>query len=120
MRPVSFYFTLVFVWVGSIAYAQTGTISGTILDATNAAVPGAIVTAKNQATASVRTATSGLNGTYSIPDLPIGSYDVGIEKQGFSMLQFRDVQLTVAQNLTLNGALQLGPVTQTVEVSGAS
>jgi len=120
MRPVSFYFTLVFVWVGSIAYAQTGTISGTILDATNAAVPGAIVTAKNQATASVRTATTSLNGTYSIPDVSVGSYDISVEKQGFSTLQFRDVQLTVAQNLNLNGTLQLGSVTQTVEVSGAT
>ena len=120
MLRVTLCLTLALVLVGSIAYAQTATISGTIIDPTNAAVPGATVTAKNQATASVRTATTGLNGTYTIPDLSVGSYDVNVEKQGFSILQFHDVQLTVAQNLTLNGTIQLGPVTQTVEVSGAT
>jgi hypothetical protein len=120
MRRATLYFLLALVWVGPTAYAQTGAIAGTIIDATNAGVPGATVTAKNQATGSVRTATTGLNGTYSIPNLAVGSYDVTIEKQGFAILQFRNVQLTVAQNLTVNGTLELGPVTQTVEVSGTS
>src|SRR5262249_28882377 len=101
MRRATLYFTLALVWVSSIAYAQTGTLAGTIIDVTNAGVPGATVTAKNQATANIRTAATGVNGTYSIPDLPVGTYDVTVEKQGFSILRFRHVQLTVAQNLTI-------------------
>ncbi len=106
------------VFAGFTAYAQTGSISGTILDPTNAGVPAATVTARNLATGNVRTALTDSAGTYSIPDLPVGRYDVSVEKQGFSVLTFKDVGLSVAQNLTLNGALQLGATTQTVEVIG--
>ena len=101
-------------------YGQTGNIAGTIMDATGAGVPGAIITAKNLATASVRTATADNTGTYSIPNLAIGSYDVSVEKQGFAMLRVQNVELTVAQNLTLNGTLELGSVSESVDVSGAA
>jgi hypothetical protein len=111
--------TAVFL-AGATAYAQTGSIAGTIADATGAGVPGATITAKNQATASVRTATSDTTGTYSIPNLAVGNYDVSVQKQGFSVLRFNRVELTVAQNLTLNGTLDVGAVTESVEVAGAS
>ena len=45
---------------------------------------------------------------------------MSVEKAGFSTLRFRNVELTVAQNLTLGGTLEVGAVTQSVEVSGAS
>jgi hypothetical protein len=78
------------------------------------------VAATNTATAGVRTATTSTIGTYVIPDLPVGNYDVSVTKQGFSTLRFRNVQLTVAENLTLSGNLELGAVTQSVEVSGSA
>jgi carboxypeptidase family protein len=102
------------------AQAQTASIAGTIKDVSSAGVPAATVTAKNNATASVRTATTDNSGTYSIPNLPVGNYDVSVEKSGFSTLRFRNLELTVAQNLTLGGTLEVGAVTQSVEVSGAS
>ena len=105
---------------GTTAYAQTASLTGTVLDATGAGVPMATVTAKEQATGSVRTATTSDSGTYSIPNLAVGNYNVTVEKQGFSTLRFNAVQLTVAQNLTLDGMLDVGAVTQTVEVSGTS
>ncbi|MGP0076449.1 MAG: carboxypeptidase regulatory-like domain-containing protein [Bryobacteraceae bacterium] len=107
-------------FTGVLAYAQTGSIAGTILDPSNAGVPEATVTATNQATASVRKTITTDTGTYSIPDLPPGTYDVDVEKQGFSVLRFRNIELTVAQNLTLNGNLEVGAITQSVEVSGAA
>lgn len=102
------------------ANAQTASITGTILDATNAGVPDATVTATNLATTAVRTTTTGDAGTYSLQNLPVGAYDVKVEKTGFNLLQFRNVQLTVAENLTLNGNLEIGAVTQSVEVAGTS
>src|SRR5580698_9801843 len=105
---------------GASAYAQTGSIAGTIVDSSNAAVPGATVTAKNQGTASTRTATTDSSGVYSIPNLGVGNYEVSVEKQGFSVLRIKNLELTVAQNLTLGGTLEVGAVTQSVEVSGAS
>ena len=105
---------------GASAYAQTGSIAGTIVDSSNAAVPGATVTAKNQGTASTRTAITDSSGTYSIPNLGVGNYEVSVEKQGFSVLRVKNIELTVAQNLTLDGTLEVGTVTQSVEVAGAS
>jgi Carboxypeptidase regulatory-like domain/TonB dependent receptor len=120
MRQVILRFLSVLALAGVSAYGQTGTIVGTITDMTGAGVPDAKVTAKNQATASTRTAATDSKGTYSIPNLTIGNYDISVEKQGFSVLQFSSVPLTVAQNLTLNGTLEIGAVTQQVEVSGTS
>jgi len=101
-------------------YAQTGNIAGTIIDPMGGGVPGAKITAKNEAIGSVRTATTDIAGTYSIPNLAVGRWDVSVEKQGFAVLRFREVQLTVAQTLTLNGALELGLISQSVEVAGTS
>jgi hypothetical protein len=103
----------------STAHAQTGTITGTIIDASGARVPAAKITARNQATASARTGVTEANGTYSIPNLAAGVYDITVEKQGFSPLEFKSATLTVAQNLTLNGTLQVGAAAQAVEVSAA-
>lgn len=105
---------------GAVAYGQTGSIAGTITDTTGAGVPGATITAKNLATASGRTSTTVTTGTYSIPNLAVGNYDVSVDKPGFASLRFRNVQLTVGQILTLNGTLELGSVTETVDVSGTS
>src|ERR1700728_2764023 len=105
---------------GASAYAQTGSIAGTIVDSSNAAVPGATVTAKNQGTASTRTAITDSSGTYSIPNLSVGNYEVSVAKQGFSVLRVKNIELTVAQNLTLDGTLEVGAVTQSVELAGAS
>jgi hypothetical protein len=120
MKKIFQYFVLAIILGCGTTYAQTGNIVGTITDATNAAVPGAKVTVKNLATSGVRTATTDSNGSYSIPNIPVGSYDVNVEKQGFSVLRFQAVQLTVAQNLTLSGALSVGASSQSVEVSGSS
>src|SRR5579863_6686264 len=99
MRGVISCLAVLFL-TGVAAQAQTGSIAGTIQDPSNAGVPGATVTVTNQATASVRKTTTSDTGTYSIPDLPPGAYDVDVEKEGFSVLRFRNVQLTVAQILT--------------------
>src|ERR1700678_3552491 len=85
---------------GATAYAQTASIAGTIADPSGAGVPRATVRAKNLGKASVRKGTTSDTGTYSIPNLPAGTYDVSVKKQGFSILQFRNIQLTVAQILS--------------------
>ena len=100
--------------------AQTGTISGTVTDASGAGVGDAAVNARSLGTGAVHTATTDTSGTYSIPNVPVGQYDVTVEKQGFSALRFQNVRLTVAQNLTLNGSLAVGVVSQQVEVAGSS
>ena len=56
--------------------ANTGSVTGRVLDESKAAVPGATITAKNEATGLTRTTTSSANGTYRIGSLPAGSYEV--------------------------------------------
>jgi Carboxypeptidase regulatory-like domain/TonB dependent receptor len=120
MRVVIPCVATVMILAAASAYAQTASIAGTILDSSNAGVPEASVKATNTATGAVRTATTGSTGTYVIPDIPVGNYDVSVGKMGFSTLQFRNLQLTVAQNLTLNGMLEVGAVTESVEVAGTA
>jgi hypothetical protein len=90
------------------------------MDATGAGVPDAAVAAKNVSTGAARTATTDSSGTYSIPNVAVGPYDISVEKQGFTTLHFQNVQITVAQNLTLNGTLAVGAVTESVNVAGSS
>ena len=70
---------------GSAASAQTfrGTILGTVTDSTGAAIAGAAVAVKNVDTGLSRTVTTSEDGTYSVPELPIGTYSVTVEKSGF-------------------------------------
>jgi hypothetical protein len=121
ISPVRFLLLLVFCSIPwSPVWAQTGTVSGTIIDASGGAVPAAKVTLTDLGTGATRTATTDNSGTYSIPQVPVGHYDGRIEANGFTTLRFTNVELTVAQALTLNGTLQPGPVSQTVEVVGTA
>src|SRR4029077_19640452 len=69
---------------GSVTTAQTfrGTILGTVTDSSGAAVSGAKVTVKNIDTGLTREVTTGDDGSYSVPELPIGNYSVTVEKNG--------------------------------------
>jgi Carboxypeptidase regulatory-like domain/TonB dependent receptor len=100
--------------------AQTATVQGTITDPSGGGIGGATVTITNLSTNAKRVATTDNSGTYSIPNIDVGSYNATIDKTGFSRFRVDSFQLTVAQNFTLDATLQVGPVTQQVEVSGAS
>src|SRR3954454_6693656 len=72
----------------SVMYAQNGNIAGNIQDPSGGGVPEATVTVKNVGTSASRTAETDKSGTYSIPSVPAGHYDVTINKTGFSPLRF--------------------------------
>jgi hypothetical protein len=107
--------------VSAILAAQTtGSIQGTITDATGAVVDGATITATSLSTNASRTATSGASGFYSIPNLSPAAYTVKFEKQGFTAVDIKSATLTTAQILTLNVTLKVGSVQEVVEVNGSS
>src|SRR5215471_9670663 len=85
-----------------VSFAQTGTssITGTIRDTNGAAVPGATVTAKNDATGVLSTQTTTESGLYSFSSLPVGNYTITVEKQGFKTLQKTNNTLQVGEPLT--------------------
>jgi hypothetical protein len=93
------------------AAAQTlATVSGTVTDTSEAALPGVTVTARNTATGLVRTVVTGPQGRYAIPALPPGAYEVRMELTGFAPQVRPDVTLAVAETLVVNVTLQVGSV----------
>src|SRR3989475_404542 len=97
-----------------------GKISGTITDSTGAVVPGARVTVTNKNTQQSYPSTTNDSGYYVVVNLPAGTYDVTTEKEGFERCTNAGVHLDPAEAVQVNCALQVGQVTQTVEVSAAA
>jgi carboxypeptidase family protein/TonB-dependent receptor-like protein len=112
-------FTAVTIFISATAAAQTfrGTIVGTVLDSTQAAVPAAKVTAKNEATALVRTTVTDDAGQFNLPELPLGSYTVTTEKEGFETVAQTGVSVTVAGQQRVDVTLNPGKVQQEVQVT---
>ena len=90
----------------TVALAQTGAIQGTVTDKSGAVVQGAEVTVKSLGTNAVRTVTTGSTGVYSFPNLPVGHYGISMTKTGFKVYRLVDVELTVAQALGVDAALE--------------
>jgi hypothetical protein len=102
----------------TLAFAQTGSIQGTVTDKSGAVVQNAVVTTKNLATNATRTVTTNGTGGYSVTNLPVADYEVTVQKQSFKTFKVPSVTLTVAQVLTIDGALEPGAVTEEVQVRG--
>ena len=113
--------TLSICLVSSMCWAQTaGKLIGQINDSSQSSVPDATITAENTATGLKRTATSDGKGVYTIPDLPLGTYKVTAEHEGFSKIEKPDIRLNVAQTATVDFVLQPGSVTQVIEVQASA
>src|SRR6266851_600330 len=100
--------------------AQTfrGTILGTVTDPQGAVVSGAKVTVHNVNTGLERTTQTSADGSYSVPELPIGTYTVTVNQSGFQTSSVTNVGVDVAAEKRVDVALKAGQVTTTVEVSG--
>ncbi len=112
-------FTLVLFLAATVVWAQaisTSQIRGTIQDASGAAVAGAQIKLTQTATGAVRTATSGTDGSYSLPELPVGSYQLEVTKEGFTKYLQTGIVLELGVNPTIDVALKVGAVTQEVTV----
>ena len=108
----SFLLACATVW----AQSSTSQINGTVRDPTGLSVPGADVRAIQTATGAVRTATTGADGEYVLPNLPIGPYQIEISKAGFSKYVQTGIVLQVDTNPTLDAVLKVGSVTDQVMV----
>src|SRR5215468_5973089 len=103
------------------AIAQTeATISGVIHDPSGAVIPGVTVTVTNPARNFVRTAISNEAGVYNFPVLQPGVYNIKVELPGFRAIEQNNVELQVQQSARLDFTLQVGDVSQTVEVSSTA
>ena len=114
---------LVFVAVlAGVVSAQTtlGRLSGTVLDASGAVLPGATITLTSEQTNQVQTAVSGETGAFLFPQVLVGTYKVDISLQGFRTTTFTKVSIAVGQEYALTARLELGNVNENVTVEAGT
>ena len=103
--------------IGLFAQDISASIGGTVMDPTGAAVPGATITVTNtDRNQVVRTLTTDQSGNYSVPLIPVGTYKVVIQAQGFRAVTREGVVLNVNDNKKINVTLEVGPTTESVTV----
>ena len=100
------------------AQQATALLTGTVKDATGAVVVGANITLKNSETNVTRNITSGKDGDYLFTLVPIGTYELTVEQQGFNSYVRKGITLQINQNARADVVLQVGAGTQVVEVAG--
>ena len=103
--------------VAARAQTVTGSIRGTVTDATGAVVVEAKVTATNSNTGVATATTTDRSGTYNLQSLPIGTYVVSAEKTGFKITADSPFALEIDQIAKIDLKLQVGDVTTTIEIA---
>jgi hypothetical protein len=106
--------------LSTIAVAQTfrGTILGMVSDPSGNVVAGATVKVRNTGTGLERTTTTSADGSYAVPELPIGMYSVTVSQNGFQTSVTSAVEVNVATERRVDVQLNVGQVSETVQVSG--
>jgi hypothetical protein len=99
------------------AQVAGATLSGTVMDQSGGVVPRAAISIKNIATGITRSSTTSTAGFYSAPNLLPGTYEIKAAAPGFSSEVQSAIKLTVGEQQVLNFTLQVGQMTQTVEVT---
>ena len=100
--------------------ADRAIITGLVSDPTAAPVPDATVTITDELTRVATVVKTSADGNYATPPLILGTYTVQVEKQGFKLFVRPGILLTGAMNYRQDATLELGAVTQTVEVKGTT
>ena len=102
----------------ALAQGTTGSIIGTVGDATGAVIPGATVTLRNVETGITRTVNTDAEGRYRAQQLGLGSYEVTSESAGFQTSVRTGITLTVGREATVDFAMQIGAVSERITVTG--
>lgn len=107
--------------LSAVAHAQgiTGTISGTVTDVSGAVVPDATITVTQTQTNESRTVRSSSSGSYAIPQLAPGTYNVRVTRDGFGTFEQTGIVLNIDQKAEINPSLKVGSEATTVDVSAA-
>ena len=102
-----------------LAQQNTADVVGTVTDTTGAVVPGATVTITNMGTNISQTTSTGASGDYTFALLQVGTYTVKVESKGFKTFSAPNVTLAAGDRARVDAPMQVGDVSQTVEVSGS-
>jgi len=115
-RVVALIFSL--IAFAPFAYTQLvgGTINGTVTDPSNSLVDQAKVTLRNEETGTQRDLVTRSDGTFSAPSIPVGTWRLTVESEGFAPLTRTGIHLTVGQSINLQLVLTVGKIEQAVTV----
>lgn len=106
---------------GAPAFAQSqaanGAIEGTVSDSSGGVLPGVTVTVLNIETGADRSVVTNEKGLYRAPLLPLGTYKVTAELQGFKKFEQTGIKLSVGDTAVVNATLSVGAVSETISVS---
>ena len=105
---------------GAFAQVTTGSILGTVHDETGAVVPGATITVTDTGKGTMTTHKTGSDGSYNVPFLIPGTYNVSVEMTGFKRSASNNVVLDIDQKARVDFVLVLGGVNETVEVNATA
>jgi hypothetical protein len=105
--------------VPTFLFAQTsaGALGGRVADESGGALPGVTVTAANSATGFSRSVVTGPDGGYRFPSIPVGTYSVTADLNGFTSVTTRNVEITVATERTVNFSLKQATVKEQITVT---
>ena len=104
------------VAAAAAAQSNTGQISGAVKDSSGGVLPGVTVTVTNLGTATSRAAVTDDRGSYVVTNLPVGSYSVAVELQGFRKAEKTGFEVTPQGKLSADFSLSVGAMSETVEV----
>jgi hypothetical protein len=111
---------MLIVVAAGAAFAQTAEITGRVIDASGAVVPGTSIVVTNVETSVARNVRSNADGYYTVPLLPPGQYRVTIEHPGFKPMVRAGIVLEVDQRAELDFTLEVGGVSERIEVQAAA
>src|SRR5262245_17058140 len=117
MRTFALVILLAAVPVTALAQFDAGQISGFIRDARQGALPGATVTATNEATSNKRSTVTNSTGFYVFPEMPVGTYSVVVELTGLKKFLKTGIRLSAANQIAVDAELELGSLEETVTVT---
>ncbi|HKY28297.1 MAG TPA: carboxypeptidase-like regulatory domain-containing protein, partial [Pyrinomonadaceae bacterium] len=94
----------------------SGSLSGVVQDPNGASLPGVVVTVKNLATGATRTLNTNEEGRWTMPALPVGTYEVSYEMSGFKKLVRDRVDVEASVPRTLEDRMEVGEVGATINI----
>jgi len=112
-----FTFSLIFnIW--SVAQAvNSASMHGTVTDAKGAAVVGAQIKATQTSTGQSRSTVSGSDGSYNLPNLPVGPYQLEVTAGNYEKYSQKGIVLQVGEDPTINAVMKIGNASETIEVT---
>jgi hypothetical protein len=111
---------LLILSVAAFGQSDRGTITGTVADPAGAVVPNAPIEAKNTETGAVFQAASSETGNYTLPQLPVGVYEISVTVAGFKKYVRQNLAVGVAQTIRVDIVLEVGSATESVTVTEQS